>query len=336
MNGDTMKYIVILFDGAADYPIPALEGKTPLEVAYKPNTDRLARRAVLGVTQTVPNGMKPGSDVANLAVMGYDPAQCYSGRSPLEALAMGIRLRDDQIALRCNLVTLSEEADYEQKRMVDYSSGEISTQESHELIAFLRDKLQDESMHLYPGISYRHCLVVDNTVLGTELTPPHDISGKAVVKPTGVNAERLWALQKRSYDLLKDHPVNVARRAAGKNPANSMWFWGEGVRPSLVPFTQKTGLKGAVISAVDLLKGIGVGAGMEVINVEGATGNLQTNYLGKAKAAVEALKRNDYVYVHIEAPDEMDVDFFTDDLKGLTLFRAFRSEVQGLYLRFKK
>lgn len=300
-----MKYIVILFDGAADYPIEELGGKTPLEVAYKPNVDRLARRAELGVTKTVPDGMKPGSDVANLAVMGYNPADYYSGRSPLEALSMGIRLKDTQIALRCNLVTLSDEEIYEDKTMVDYSAGEISTEESRELIEYLASKMTEPDFHLYAGISYRHCLVIDDAKLGTDLTPPHDISGRKVVLPTGLYGERLTAFQKWSYGVLKDHPINKQRIAKGKNPANSCWFWGEGVRPKLTPFEEKTGLKGAVISAVDLLKGIGVGAGMEVINVLGATGNLDTNYSGKAEAALEALDRNDYVYVHIEAPDEM-------------------------------
>jgi len=300
-----MKYIVVLFDGAADYPIPELGGKTPLEVAYKPNTDRLARRAILGITQTVPDGMKPGSDVANLAVMGYNPADYYSGRSPLEALSMGINLTDTQIAVRCNLVTVSDEKEYADKTMIDYSAGEISTEESSELIRYLNQKLGSDKLHLYPGISYRHCLVMDDAKLGTDLTPPHDISGKKVVLPRGLYGELLGDIQKRSYDLLKDHPINVKRIKDGKNPANSCWFWGEGVRPKLTSFYQKTGLKGAVISAVDLLKGIGVGAEMEVIDVKGATGNLNTNYLGKAQAAIDALSRNDYVYVHIEAPDEM-------------------------------
>ena len=300
-----MKYIVILFDGAADYPIAELDGKTPLEVAYKPNVDKLAKRAELGITQTVPNGMKPGSDVANLAVLGYDPAKYYSGRSPLEALSMGIALKDTQIAIRCNLVTLSDDEQYENKTMIDYSSGEISTEESRELIKYLAEKLEDSEMRLYGGISYRHCLVVDNAKLGTVLTPPHDISGKKAVLPTGLYGERFLAFQKWSYELLKDHPINKKRIAEGKNPANSCWLWGEGVRPKLTSFKEKTGLNGAIISAVDLLKGIGIGAGMEVPDVEGATGNLDTNYSGKARAALDCLERNDYVYVHVEAPDEM-------------------------------
>lgn len=300
-----MKYIVVLCDGMADYPINALNDKTPLEVAFKPNMDRLCCHAEIGLAKTVPDSLSPGSDVANLAVMGYNPLKYYSGRSPLEALSIGVDLKDEQIAMRANLVTLSQEPDYRDKTMIDYSAGEISTEEARVLIDYLSQNLIFNGVRLYAGISYRHCLVIDNAVLGSELTPPHDITGKKVVLPKGIYSNLLIHIQEQSYKLLQNHPINLRRIKEGKNPANSLWFWGEGVKPKLIPFEEMTGLKGAVISAVDLLKGIGICAKMKVINVLGATGNLDTNYLGKAKASLECLKTCDYVYIHIEAPDEM-------------------------------
>lgn len=300
-----MKYIVVLCDGMADYPIVELGGKTPMEVANKPNMDELSSRAEIGLAKTVPDGMNAGSDVANLSVLGYNPKEFYTGRSPLEALSMGIDLNPYQLALRANLVTLSNDNLYEDKTMIDYSSGEIESEEAHELIDYLSKHLDFEQEHLYAGISYRHCLVIDNATMGNDLTPPHDITGKKVVLPKGIYAKRLIELQKQSYDLLCKHPINIKRIADGKNPANSLWFWGEGKRPNLRNFTEMTGLSGAMISAVDLLKGIAKGAGMQSIDVEGATGNLNTNYTGKAKSALDALQTNDFVYIHIEAPDEM-------------------------------
>ena len=268
------KYIVILGDGMADMPVDALGGKTPLEVADKPHIDALCAKGELGLVKTVPDGMKPGSDVANLAVMGYPPAKFYSGRSPLEALNMGVDLADDDIAVRCNLVTLSDDEPYE----------------------------------FYNGVSYRHCMVKHHASLGTDLTPPHDISDKCVDGhlPKGLYGEEMLTMMKKSYELLKDHPVNIARVAAGKHPANSIWLWGEGTRPALKPFDESFGLKGAVISAVDLVKGIGVGAKMKIVEVDGATGTYETNFDGKAKAAIDTLLKdgNDYVYIHMEAPDE--------------------------------
>ena len=302
-----MKYIVVLGDGMADYKLNELGGKTPLQAARKPHIDALAKKAEVGLCRTVPNGFKPGSDVANLSVLGYDPHDCYTGRSPLEALSIGIDLADTDVTLRCNLVTLSDEENYEDKTMLDYSAGEISTAEAAELIGFLKEHLDGERLTLYPGVSYRHCLVVGNGKTGHELTPPHDITNKPVRGrlPHGPEGELYRALMERSSALLRDHPINKARVAAGKNPANSIWLWGEGTRPALENFEEKFGKKGGVISAVDLVKGIGIGAGMRVIEVAGATGNYDTNFAGKAEAALEALLGGlDLVYIHMEAPDE--------------------------------
>ena len=308
MKDKNKKYVVILGDGMADYPIDELGGKTPLEVADKPNIDALCAKGELGLVKTVPAGMKPGSDVANLAVMGYSPARYYSGRSPLEALSIGIDLKDTDVAIRCNLVTLSDDEPYENKTMLDYSAGEISTAEAKELIDFIESRLGNDKLHFYSGVSYRHCLVRHDSTLGTEYTPPHDISDKRITNylPKALYGEEMLALMKKSYELLKDHPVNVARVKAGKNPANSIWLWGEGTRPALTSFEEKYGKKGAVISAVDLIKGIGIGAKMQVIEVEGACGTYETNFAGKAESAVKALLEDgcDYVYVHMEAPDE--------------------------------
>ncbi len=302
-----MKYVVILGDGMADYPNEALDGKTPLAVAKKPNIDRLCALGEIGLVKTVPDNLKPGSDVANLSMMGYAPDKYYSGRSPLEALSIGIDLKDSDIAIRCNLVTLSDEDNYADKRMVDYSAGEISTQEAKELIEYVASKLSTAELDFYPGVSYRHCLVVHDAKLGTDFTPPHDISDKCIAQylPKGLYGEKMSELMIASYEILKDHPVNKKRIAQGKNPANSIWLWGEGTRPALTSFEEKYNLKGSVISAVDLIKGIGIGAKMNVIEVPGATGTYHTNFQGKAEYAINALKEGyDYVYIHMEAPDE--------------------------------
>ena len=299
-----MKYIVMLGDGMADYPVDALGGKTPLQVAKKPHIDKLAAEGTCGMVKTVPETMKPGSDVANLAAMGYNPLACYTGRSPLEAVSMGISMADTDIAFRCNFVTLSEEEPYEQKTMVDYSSDEISTQEAAQLIEAVNQAFQTDEIVFYPGISYRHCMIWHHGPLGLGLTPPHDISDKKV---TGHLPQQplLLEMMKKSYDILKDHPVNQARINRGLHPANSIWLWGEGTRPAIDNFEKCWGLKGAVISAVDLIKGIGIGAGMDVIEVEGATGNIHTNFKGKGQAALKALlDGKDFVYIHVEAPDE--------------------------------
>ena len=302
-----MKFAVILGDGMADWPVDELGGKTPLDVANHPIMDKLASDGEFGLVKTVPDGMKPGSDTANLSVFGYDPKRYYSGRSPLEAASLGIPLVKTDVTYRCNLVTLSQEKDIADSTMLDYSAGEISTEEARELILFLDERLSSDGVRLYPGFSYRHCLVLNHAETGAELTPSHDFSGKPVEGrlPEGTNAELLMHWMTEAYLLLKDHPVNTARIAAGKNPANAIWFWGEGRKPALTPFLEKTGLKGAVISAVDLIQGIGRCAEMAVVKVEGATGTYETNFAGKAAAAIDVLARGaDYVYIHIEAADE--------------------------------
>lgn len=301
-----MKYLVFLGDGMADRPVPELNGKTPLEVAEKPRMDFLAQNGQVGMVRTVPEGMPPGSDTANLSVMGYDPKIYYSGRSPLEAVSMGIQLTPADLTFRCNLVNLSDAENYADATMVDYSSDEITTEESTQLIHALQKEFNKGPIELYPGISYRHCLVWRGGAGGGQLTPPHDISGKPIREylPKGSNSEALLNMMERSRAILREHPVNNARQARGLRPANSCWFWGEGTKPALSSFTEKYGLGGAVISAVDLIKGIALCAGMESIDVPGATGNVHTNFEGKAQAAIAALERVDFLYLHVEAPDE--------------------------------
>ena len=304
-----MKYIVILGDGMADYPVDYFGGKTVLEVADKPTIDYMSSRGELGMVKTVQPGMKPGSDVANLSVMGFDTKKCYSGRSPLEAASIGIDMKDDDVIFRINTVTLSDDEPYENKTMADYSAGEITTAESSQLIEAVAEELNTDEIKFYPGISYRHICVWSKGSTNVQLTPPHDISDKKITDhlPKGDGAEKFIEMMKRSNEILKNHPVNKARIAAGKNPATSIWPWGEGTKPQLESFEGRTGLKGAVISAVDLIKGIAKCAGMTSIDVEGATGNCETNWQGKADAALKALVEdgNDFVYIHMEAPDEM-------------------------------
>ena len=302
-----MKYIVMLGDGMADYPNESLGGRTVLEAANTPNMDFLAQNGAVGLAKTVPDGMSPGSDTANLSVMGYDPKVYYTGRSPLEAVSIGIKLDPTDVTYRCNLVTLSDTENYEDADMVDYSAGEISTEEATELINFLNDKFKTDKINLYAGVSYRHCLVLKDAKTGGSMTPPHDISLKPIKEylPKGENSELLLSMMKKSRELLRDHPVNKKRIAEGKNPANSCWFWGEGTKPAVTSFEEKFGIRGGVISAVDLIKGIGICAGHKCIEVEGATGNYDTNFAGKAKAAVDFLDSGyDYVYIHVEAADE--------------------------------
>ncbi len=288
----------------ADYPVEALGGKTPLEVAKKPNIDRLARGGRLGMVKTVPDGLKPGSDVANLSAMGYDPLKCYTGRSPLEAVSIGIQMDDTDVAFRCNLVTLSDDAEYAEKTMVDYSSGEITTAEAAELIRAVDEAFRTDEILFYPGISYRHCMIWHQGPVGLNLTPPHDISDRKITEYLPQNPVIL-DLMKRSYEILKAHPINQDRMARGLNPANSIWLWGEGTRPGVTGFEAAYGVKASVISAVDLIKGIGLCAGMKVIEVEGATGNIDTNFKGKGEAALKTLlDGQDLVYIHVEAPDE--------------------------------
>lgn len=290
----------------ADEPLESLGGRTPLEAARTPGMDRLAGKSEIGMVRTVPEGMAPGSDTANLSVIGYDPRKYYSGRSPLEALSIGADMAADDVSFRCNLVTLSEnEEKYEDRHILDHSSGEISTAEAAELMEALKTGLQREGYTFYTGISYRHLLIQSKGKV-VDLTAPHDILTKRIGEYLPGDPV-LREMMVKSYDILKDHPVNIKRREQGKNPANSAWFWGAGTRPALISFEKKNGVKGAMISAVDLLKGIAVGAEMDNITVEGANGGLDTNYAGKGQAAVKALIRDgyDFVYVHIEAPDEM-------------------------------
>ena len=303
-----MKYLVLLCDGMADTPVEVLGKKTPMQKASKPNMDRLAQSALVGMCRTVAEGLKPGSDVANLSVMGYDPTISYTGRSPLEAASRGIDLKDSDVTLRCNLVTLSDDEPYENKTMVDYCAGDISTAQAAEIIKTVDEKLGKPPYRFYSGVSYRHCLVVDNgtTDLG-DMTPPHDISGKVIggYLSTSENAKPLIDLMKQSYTFLKDHPVNKERVKKGLRPANSIWLWGEGTKPSVQNFKEKFGVNAAVVSAVDLLKGIGKCAGMEVPEVKGATGYIDTDFEGKAQAGINAFKNGcDLVYMHFEAPDE--------------------------------
>lgn len=303
-----MKYAVVLCDGMADYPVPELNGETPMMRAKKPHMDALAAHGEVGLVKTVADTLSPGSDVANLSVMGYDPEIYYSGRSPLEAASMGIELADDDVTLRCNLVTLSNEANYEDKSLLDYCSGDISTEEAAILIKYIEEKLGTEVFTFYPGVSYRHCLVWKNGVPKPgKLTPPHDITGRPVRGhlPEGMACGELLDMMKKSYELLKNHPVNLKRVAEGKAPANSIWLWGEGQRPRLDSFEGKFGIKGSVVSAVDLIKGIGKCAKMNTCDVEGATGYIDTNYEGKVTAALKELENGqDFVYIHLEAPDE--------------------------------
>lgn len=301
-----MKYIVVLGDGMADQPLEELGGKTPLEYAQTPQMDALAKKGSIGMVRTVPEGMSPGSDTANLSVLGYDPKIYYSGRSPLEALNIGVDLENGDVAVRANLVTLSEEEEeYEAKRILDHSSDEISTEGAAQLLEAVREVLEDERFQFYVGTSYRHCLVWKQGMV-LPLTPPHDIRGKQITEYLPQEPSFL-EMQKKSYEILKNHPVNVKRREQGLNPANSLWFWGAGTKPALSPFEEKFGKKGAMISAVDLLKGIAVGTSMKNITVEGANGGLHTNYEGKAQAALQVLLEEgcDFAYIHVEAPDEM-------------------------------
>lgn len=301
-----MKYVVVLGDGMADEPIAALGNKTPLAYAETPVMDKLSKMGEVGMVHTIPDGMKPGSDTANLSVMGYDPKKYYSGRSPLEALSIGVPMKDTDIAIRCNIVTISEDGvPFEEKTIIDHSASEISTEDCGILLDAVRSELENEVYKFYLGTSYRHCLIWDKGEV-VELTPPHDVLTQVIGPHLPENAA-LREMMKKSYNILVNHPLNVERKKQGLNPANCCWFWGAGTKPMLSDFTQKTGKKGVMISAVDLLKGIAVGAGMGVIEVEGANGGLHTNYEGKEAAAVKALTKDgyDFAYIHVEAPDEM-------------------------------
>ncbi len=302
-----MKYIVMLGDGMADEPLEALGGKSPLEYADTPTLDDYAKKSEIGMVSTIPEGMSPGSDTANLSVIGYDPREYYTGRSPLEALSIGVPMKDTDVALRCNIVTLSREEGipYEKRTILDHSSGEIRTEDAAELLKAVAAELQDETYQFYVGTSYRHCLIWANGSV-VPLTPPHDVLGQVIGEYLPKDA-RLREMQEKSYEILSRHPINIERVKKGLNPANSLWFWGAGTRPALSSFYEKYHKRGVMISAVDLLKGIAVGAGIENKIVEGANGGLDTNYEGKAQAAIDALLKEgyDFAYIHLEAPDEM-------------------------------
>ncbi len=301
-----MKYVVLLGDGMADGKIAELGGKTPLQYASTPNMDFLAANGIIGMANTVPEGFPPGSDVANLSVMGYNPRKYYTGRSPLEAASMGIELGDNDVAFRCNLVTLSEAGSYEEKIMVDYSSDEITTPESGELMREVSTRLGSKELRFYPGFGFRHLLVWKDGPTGGKLTPPHDISGKVIGQylPKGQGGETLFNLMRESNKFLPGHPVNRKRVEAGLRQANSVWFWGQGKKPAIPNFYDKYMLTGSVISAVDLIKGIGVCAGLDVVNVKGVTGTVTTNFRGKVLAGLNELEKGkDFVYIHAEAPD---------------------------------
>ncbi len=302
-----MKYIIILGDGMADYPIPQLGNKTPLQAAYKPNIDYFAKYGEVGLVSTIPPTLSPGSDVANLSVLGYDPVKYYTGRSPLEAISMEVPMAADDVTFRTNLVTLSDVENYEDRIMLDHSCDEITTEESVPLIEEVNRNFKNDFLRFYKGVSYRHCLLWKNGSLDFDLTPPHDIRDQKITPflPKGKNAGIILEMMKESTHFLSNHPINRERVRRGLNPANSIWVWGQGKKPLLPSFFDLHGLKGAVISAVDLIKGLGLSAGMESIDVEGATGTLDTNYGGKVEATLKALKDGtDFVYLHIEAPDE--------------------------------
>lgn len=315
-----MKYIVVLLDGAADYPIKSLGGKTPLEVANKPNINSLAKKGEVGMVEMVPKDLSPGSDVANLSVLGYNPHKYYTGRSPLESVSMGITLKDTDTTFRANIVTLSEDANYEDKIMIDYSAGEISTKDAAVLIDALNQELKNDVYEFYSGISYRHLLLWHERMDKLSLTPPHDISGKCIKKYLPQN-EKILSIIKKSNKILNNHPLNKQKISKGEKSANSIWIWGQGTKTTLPSFYDKYQKKGCVISAVDLVKGIGISAGMDTIEVEGATGTLNTNFERKADAAIDALKKGyDFVYLHLEAPDECGHHFETENkIKAIEL-----------------
>lgn len=301
-----MKYVVVLGDGMADEPIEALGGKTPLEYAKTPMLDELSKKSKIGLCKTIPEGMKPGSDTANLSVLGYDPKIYYSGRSPLEALSIGVPMADTDIAFRCNIVSITDDPNlkFEEQTIVDHSSSEISTEDCAILLEAVKKELESEIFHFYVGTSYRHCLIENNGEV-IDLVQPHDVLGQTIGQHLP-KKQIFLDMMKKSFEILKDHPLNIERKKQGLNPANCCWFWGAGTKPLLSPFEDKYNLKGMMVSAVDLLKGIAVGASMGVSIVEGANGGLHTNYEGKVDAALKSLKDGyDFVYIHVEAPDEM-------------------------------
>lgn len=311
-----MKYFVLVPDGAGDYPMEVLGGKTVLEAADMKNINALAAKSRVGMVKTIPDGVAPGSDAANLSVMGYDPSIYLTGRSPLEAVSIGIDMSDTDVAFRTNVITLEGEGEYEDLIIKDHSSGDISTEEADQLIRAANEAFADENIRFYTGVSYRHCMIVHNGSTNYKLTPPHDVLGKRVGDnlPQGEGSEFITQMMKKSYEILNNHPVNIARREKGLNPANTLWIWGQGKKPSLSSFSAKYHLDGSVISAVDLIKGIGLCAGLDSIDVPGVTATLHTNYEGKANAAIDEFKKGkQFVYMHLEGPDECGHQGDTDD-----------------------
>jgi 2,3-bisphosphoglycerate-independent phosphoglycerate mutase len=336
-----MKYIVLIGDGMADRPINELGGLTPLKKASTPNMDKIAQEGTIGKVRTIPEGMHPGSDVANLSILGYDPAKYYTGRAPLEAASIGVKLEENDVAYRCNLVTLKFDKNRTHAVMDDYSSGHITTEEARELMAAVKAGLESEDITFYPGVSYRHLMVWKNGSLNIECAPPHDILEKEVTDylPVGERDEVLRELMRKSVDILEDHPVNKERLKNGKRPANSIWLWGQGKKPKMPTYKEKYGLKGALISAVDLTKGLGIYAGFEILKVPGVTGWLDTNYSGKAEYALNALKYVDFVYIHVESPDEAGHSGnYKDKIKAIEDFDSLvvGSVMKGLKERFKE
>ncbi len=320
-----MKYVVIIGDGMADRPLEDLGWKTPLQEAFKPNMDRLACNGIIGRVRTIPPGFHPGSDVANLNILGYNPSEFYSGRAPLEAASMGIILKEEDVAYRCNLVTLKYNQDMTKAVMEDYSSGHITTEEARELVNYINKEMRIEKISFYPGISYRHIMVWTAGALNIECIPPHDITGKDIADylPVGDGEDILREIMRSSTGILKSHPINKERLRRGEKPANSVWLWGQGKKLSLPTFREKYSLDGALVSAVDLMRGIGIYAGFEILDVPGITGYLDTNYVGKAEAAIKALEKVDVAYIHVEAPDEAGHSGnYMDKIKAIEDFDA--------------
>ena len=298
------KYIILIGDGMADWPIAEIGNRTPLEAADKPNMDFMASNGAMGMVQVVPEEMYPGSDTSNLSILGYDPAVVYTGRSPLEAASMGVKLGPDDVAVRCNVLTLKNEG--ADTGMEDFSGGHITTGEADALLASLQERVKDKGVRFYTGVSYRHLMVWPGGVDTVETTPPHDIHGKKIASflPKGEGSRLFREIMEASREIFRDHPVNRKRISEGKLPGNSVWLWGQGKAPVMPAYREKFGLSGSVVAAVDLIKGIGIYAGLEVVNVPGATGYLDTNYAGKALAALKELEEKDFVLIHVEAPDE--------------------------------
>jgi len=320
-----MKYVVIIGDGMADRPLSALGGKTPLQEAFTPNMDKLAGEGIIGKARTVPEGFHPGSDVANLSVLGYDPREFYTGRASLEAASMGVELNDEDVAYRCNLVTLKFNRDRTQAMMEDYSGGHISSEEAGKLIEEINKQLGTAKIKFYGGVSYRHLMVWCGGETDVECTPPHDILGKDIADylPVGSGEKILREMMLKSVDILEAHDINKERVNKGKNPANSIWLWGQGKKPGLPKFRDKYSVEGALVSAVDLTKGLGIYADFEILKVPGVTGWLDTNYVGKAEAALTALNKNDFVYIHVESPDEAGHSGnYKDKIKAIEDFDA--------------